>query len=68
MLCALKKNQTGKITTLRQFRINDLFRFNIVNLDILTETNNQNFHLSYMSHWPEAFSTVAEGPSPSFFL
>ena len=45
--------------------MNDLFRFNNVNLDILTATYNQNFYLSYMSHWPEAF-TVAEGPSPSF--
>ena len=57
---------TVPMTTLRQFQMNDLFRFNNVNLDVLTETYNQNFYLSYMSQWPEAF-TVAEGPSPSFY-
>jgi hypothetical protein len=28
------------MTTLRQFRLDDLFRFNNINLDVLTETYN----------------------------
>lgn len=35
--------------------MNDLFRFNNVNLDILTETFNMPFYLQYMSKWPELF-------------
>jgi len=44
--------------------MNDLFRFNNVNLDILTETFNMPFYLQYMSRWPELF-TVAEAPDNS---
>ena len=51
------------MTSTRPFHMNDLFRFNNVNLDILTETFNMPFYLSYMSRWPELF-TVAEAPSP----
>ena len=49
------------MTTLRGFEMNDLFKFNNVNLDVLTETYNQPFYLSYQACWPEAF-TVAESP------
>lgn len=49
------------MTTLRQFEMNDLFKFNNINLDVLTETYNMPFYLYYMSRWPEAF-TVAEAP------
>lgn len=49
------------MTTIRQFEMNDLFKFNNVNLDVLTETYNMPFYLYYMSKWPEAF-TVAESP------
>ncbi len=41
--------------------MNDLFRFNNVNLDVLTETFNMPFYLQYMSKWPELF-TVATSP------
>lgn len=44
--------------------MNDLFRFNNVNLDVLTETYNMPFYLQYMSQWPESF-TVAEAPDKS---
>ena len=44
--------------------MNDLFRFNNVNLDILTETFNMPFYLQYMSRWPELF-TIAEAPDNS---
>lgn len=52
------------MTSTRQFEMNDLFRFNNVNLDILTETFNMPFYLQYMSKWPELF-TVAEAPDNS---
>ena len=44
--------------------MNDLFRFNNVNLDVLTETFNMPFYLQYQSKWPELF-TVAEAPDNS---
>ena len=34
----------------------DLFKFNNINLDVLTETYNMPFYLSYMAKWPEAFT------------
>lgn len=56
--------QPATMTTLRPFRMDDLFRFNNINLDVLTETYNMPFYLQYISQWPEAF-TVAEGPDGS---
>ena len=50
------------MTTIRQFTMNDLLKFNNVNLDVLTETYNMAFYMSYMSRWPESFS-VAESPN-----
>jgi hypothetical protein len=44
------------MTTLRQFTMDDLLKFNNVNLDVLTETYNMSFYMSYMSRWPESFS------------
>lgn len=49
------------MTTIRQFKLDDLLTFNNVNLDILTETYNFSFYLSYMAHWPESFM-VAKAP------
>jgi N-terminal acetyltransferase B complex catalytic subunit len=49
------------MTSTRLFHMNDLFKFNNVNLDTLTETFNMSFYLMYMSRWPELF-TVAESP------
>eukprot|EP01086_Lenisia_limosa_P001278 TRINITY_DN12358_c0_g1_i1.p1 TRINITY_DN12358_c0_g1~~TRINITY_DN12358_c0_g1_i1.p1 ORF type:complete len:175 (-),score=11.83 TRINITY_DN12358_c0_g1_i1:67-591(-) len=43
------------MTSLRRFRLDDLLRFNTVNLDVLTETYNPAFYLSYMAHWPDYF-------------
>lgn len=44
------------MTTVRPFVIDDLFRFNNINLDSrLTETYNMKFYLGYMSMWPELF-------------
>eukprot|EP00542_Grammatophora_oceanica_P014717 CAMPEP_0194028016 /NCGR_PEP_ID=MMETSP0009_2-20130614/2042_1 /TAXON_ID=210454 /ORGANISM="Grammatophora oceanica, Strain CCMP 410" /LENGTH=175 /DNA_ID=CAMNT_0038667247 /DNA_START=106 /DNA_END=630 /DNA_ORIENTATION=+ len=47
------------MTTLRQFKMDDLLKFNNINMDVLTETYNMAFYMSYMAQWPEAF-TVAE--------
>jgi N-terminal acetyltransferase B complex catalytic subunit len=49
------------MTSTRPFHMNDLFSFNNVNLDVLTETFNMSFYLQYMSRWPELF-TAAVAP------
>jgi len=41
--------------------MSDLFKFNNINLDVLTETYNMPFYLQYFSNWPEYFS-VAVAP------
>ncbi|XP_074659328.1 N-alpha-acetyltransferase 20-like [Tubulanus polymorphus] len=50
------------MTTIRPFTCDDMFRFNCVNLDPLTETYGLPFYLQYLAHWPEYFK-VAESPS-----
>eukprot|EP00803_Ostreobium_quekettii_P002232 evm.model.scf_1004.2 EVM.evm.TU.scf_1004.2 scf_1004:22480-23007(-) len=50
------------MTTLRRFRCDDLFRFNNVNLDKLTETYNLPFYLQYLARWP-GMCLVAEAPT-----
>jgi N-terminal acetyltransferase B complex catalytic subunit len=50
------------MTTIRQFKLDDLLTFNNVNLDILTETYNFSFYMAYMAQWPESF-IVAKSPS-----
>jgi N-terminal acetyltransferase B complex catalytic subunit len=44
--------------------MDDLLKFNNVNLDVLTETYNMAFYMYYMYKWPEAF-TVAVAPGGS---
>ncbi|CAO1351834.1 unnamed protein product [Diamesa serratosioi] len=50
------------MTTLRPFVCNDMFKFNNVNLDPLTETYGLGFYLQYLAHWPEFFQ-VATSPN-----
>ncbi|XP_005102774.1 N-alpha-acetyltransferase 20 [Aplysia californica] len=50
------------MTTIRPFRCDDLFRFNNVNLDPLTETYGLPFYMQYLAHWPEYFQ-VLESPT-----
>ncbi|KAH3854821.1 N-alpha-acetyltransferase 20-like [Dreissena polymorpha] len=50
------------MTTIRQFTCDDLFKFNHVNLDPLTETYGLPFYMQYLAHWPEYFQ-VAESAS-----
>ncbi len=40
------------MTTLRPFVADDLFKFNHINLDPLTETYNISFYMLYVSTWP----------------
>ena len=49
------------MTTLRQFKCDDLFKYNGINLDPLTETYGVGFYLQYLAKWPEYF-LVAETP------
>jgi N-terminal acetyltransferase B complex catalytic subunit len=49
------------MTSLRQFKAADMFRFNNVNLDPLTETYNVAFYLQYLGRWPE-YCHMALGP------
>ena len=46
------------MTTLRPFRATDLFRFNNVNLDHLTETYNMPFYQTYLARWPDYYMTA----------
>ncbi len=50
------------MATTRPFRCEDLFKFNNVNLDVLTETYNMQFYYQYLATWPEYF-LVQESPS-----
>lgn len=50
------------MSELRRFRATDLFSFNPINLDRLTETYNLSFYLSYMATWPDLF-LVQHSPS-----
>uniref|UniRef100_A0A7S1B307 N-acetyltransferase domain-containing protein n=1 Tax=Corethron hystrix TaxID=216773 RepID=A0A7S1B307_9STRA len=43
------------MTTIRRFRMTDLFRFNSVNLDVLTATYAMPFYFDYFSRHPEYF-------------
>ncbi|TPX31257.1 hypothetical protein SmJEL517_g05377 [Synchytrium microbalum] len=50
------------MTTLRRFVADDLFKFNNINLDPLTETYNLSFYLQYLAEWPDYF-VAAQSPS-----
>ncbi|XP_071484053.1 N-alpha-acetyltransferase 20-like [Diadema antillarum] len=49
------------MTTIRPFTCDDLFKFNNVNMDYLTETYGIPFYLQYLAHWPE-YVQVCEAP------
>ncbi|KAK9720726.1 N-alpha-acetyltransferase 20 [Basidiobolus ranarum] len=50
------------MTSIRRFTTGDLFKFNSINLDVLTETYNISFYLSYLARWPDIFH-VTESPN-----
>jgi len=43
------------MTTYRRFEMNDLLRFNNINLDVLTETYNMPYYMQYLAKWPQLF-------------
>nr|CAG4638087.1 EOG090X0ENV [Chydorus sphaericus] len=49
------------MTTTRPFTCDDMFRFNFVNMDPLTETYGLTFYMQYLAHWPEYFQ-LTEAP------
>jgi N-terminal acetyltransferase B complex catalytic subunit len=51
-MCAVA---TSTMTTIRRFNTDDMFKFNSINLDHLTETYNLNFYLQYLAQWPDYF-------------
>ncbi|KAK0172358.1 hypothetical protein PV328_005688 [Microctonus aethiopoides] len=50
------------MSIIRPFTCSDLFKYNNVNLDTLTETYGLSFYMLYLAHWPE-YVQVAESPS-----
>lgn len=46
------------MTTIRAMCVDDLFKFNNVNLDHWTETFNMSFYLNYLTRWPECCVTA----------
>ncbi|KAK6462082.1 N-terminal acetyltransferase [Scheffersomyces coipomensis] len=48
------------MTSIKPFQIEDLFEFNAVNLDPLTENFNVSFYLQYLIDWPSLFFKSTE--------
>lgn len=46
------------MASLRPFHPLDLFKFNLTNLDPLTETYDISFYFSYLAKWPSLFNAV----------
>ncbi|KAH0533970.1 hypothetical protein FGG08_007417 [Glutinoglossum americanum] len=46
------------MSSLRPFHPLDLFRFNLTNLDSLTETYDVGFYLTYLARWPSLFNVI----------
>lgn len=49
------------MSSLRPFEPDDLFKFNLTNLDTLTENYDLHFYFTYLAKWPSLFNVV-EGP------
>jgi N-terminal acetyltransferase B complex catalytic subunit len=48
------------MTTIRPFQAEDMFKFNHINLDPLTETYHIPFYMQYLSQWPSLCSTFED--------
>lgn len=46
------------MSSLRPFHALDLFRFNLANLDVLTENYDPSFYLQYLAKWPTLCSVM----------
>jgi hypothetical protein len=55
-----ERRREEKMTSLREFVCDDLFSFNCINLDPLTETYNISFYLKYLAKSPEYFSIAVD--------
>jgi N-terminal acetyltransferase B complex catalytic subunit len=49
------------MASIRPFEAVDLLKFNLTNLDQLTENYDITFYLTYLARWPSLFNAV-EGP------
>lgn len=49
------------MSALRPFNALDLLKFNLTNLDNLTENYDITYYLTYLARWPSLFNVV-EGP------
>lgn len=49
-----------EMTSIKPFQIEDLFEFNAVNLDPLTENFNISFYTQYLTEWPSLFFKSTE--------
>ncbi|KAJ8325815.1 hypothetical protein BDV3_000948 [Batrachochytrium dendrobatidis] len=58
------------MTAIRRFVADDLFKFNNINLDPLTETYNLSFYLGYLAQWPDLCMTAenANGTLMSYII
>ena len=61
-ISTLSKRREKKMTTLRPFCCDDLFHYNNVNLDPLTETYNLAFYLMYLTRWGQPNSREITRP------
>ncbi|KAI9663396.1 MAG: hypothetical protein M1829_006088 [Trizodia sp. TS-e1964] len=48
------------MTTIRNFQPSDLYKFNLTNLDPLTETYDFTFYFTYLAKWPDMFKCVVD--------
>ena len=48
------------MTSLRAFRPQDLFRFNLTNLDPLTENYGLDYYFQYLFKWPSLFTCTED--------
>lgn len=53
-----REKKPPTMSSLRPFHALDLFRFNLTNLDVLTENYDPSFYLQYLAKWPTLCSVM----------
>lgn len=56
----LNSKLVRKMVSMKPFKADDLFKYNMVNFDPLTETYGISFYMSYMARWPEYFQKIED--------
>lgn len=56
------------MTTVRRFTACDLFKFNSINLDPLTETYSISCYLNYLAQWPDYFQLAESSRMMSYIM